>query len=153
MVMKLWNYISSYQSYFLENFFINDVDCFILEMALFLLDQYFFVSFIRHSWENYIQLSKTEYFFGKYSPTWDSVWPWILLIVMAKKIINGNCRLWNLVARVELDGINVILGIKTWSPVCLPERILQFRTCVPIWGFEVVYHCIPLLIDQCSWWA
>lgn len=83
---------------------------------------------------------------GRNKPTCDNVCPWLLLMVIAKETIRGNCRLWNLTAKVELDGTKVNLGMNTWSPKHFPVRILQFSTCLLIW---MICSLVNLGIDLC----
>ena len=52
-----------------------------------------------------------------------SVCPCDLLIVMAKHGLTGNCKRLNGI--VVSEGMRVICGIKTWSPLYWPIAIVE----------------------------
>ena len=56
-----------------------------------------------------------------------NVWPWDLLIVMAKLNLTGNWSLLNL--KVNFSVTIGILGINTWSFLYLPSKIMASITC------------------------
>jgi len=84
-------------------------------------------------WEN------TDY--GRYTPTWLRDYPWLLLMVMANKTNNKNCRRWKLKRMLLSDGINDNHGMKTLWPICLPDITCASGTYAPIF---VMTSRVPL---------
>jgi hypothetical protein len=69
--------------------------------------------------------------FGIYTPTVGNVWPYALLIVIAKLKRTGNCFLLNFKGSDKsLDGDNGILGMKSLSRACVPLTISSSNICL-----------------------
>ena len=79
---------------------------------------------------------------GRNKPTFSSVWPWFLLIVIAKANVTGNCLQRILKENFVSGGVTNILGIQTASPeISLPVIILPCIT----WGNNwVTISLVPL---------
>jgi hypothetical protein len=68
---------------------------------------------------------------SRYTPTIGRVWPYALLIDIAKLRCTGNCFLLNLKGSDRSsDGEKRILGMKTMSPACVPLTISTSNICL-----------------------
>lgn len=66
--------------------------------------------------------------FGKYKPTWLKVWPWLLLIVMAKHTCTGNWGRDRSKQGWVSDGTISVCGIKHRALTFRPDKILASIT-------------------------
>lgn len=78
---------------------------------------------------------------GRYNPTFDRVWPWLLLIVIANATFNGNCLRRILNGSFVSEGVISILCNHTVSPTLVP--VITFASI--IWfASMVICNRVPL---------
>lgn len=78
---------------------------------------------------------------GRYNPTWSKLWPWLLLMVIAKDRITGNCLLHRVKGKEESEGVMLRRGIKTCILIWVPVMISAPMTC---FSKRVIMSLVPL---------
>ena len=116
-----------------KNFFVHNVFSCVRDISIFIQYKYF-QSFFGFYFRN-------NNIYGRYNPTLESVWPWLLLIVIAKHKDIGICLLWNLKGNLESDGTKSMLGIKILSPMFFPIITSAKITFLPKW---LTCNLVPL---------
>ena len=76
---------------------------------------------------------------GNYTPKLFILWPFALVIVIAKYNLIGNCLLYSLNGKSECDGDNSILNAQ--SPMCDPLVMWNLNILVVI---EIIFIVVPL---------
>ena len=75
----------------------------------------------------------------KSTPTTLRVWPWDLLIVIAKHTLTGNCRRLNW--KGKSDGMRGMRGMRTVSPRAQPVKMIASMKC--LWR-DLTWSLVPL---------
>ena len=78
---------------------------------------------------------------GNYTPKLFILWPFALVIVIAKYNLIGYCLLYSLNGKSECDGDNSILEINTQSPMCVPLVMWTLNILVVL---EIIFIVVPL---------
>ena len=86
----------------------------------------------------------------KNNPTFESDWPWLLFMVIAKHTASGNCRRWKVKGILLSEGVNDILGINVRVPILLPDMISALQHDSPMLKPITLFHYINQLFGLYS---